>query len=315
MISDKNQSSTAIFILLGFSEYPEFQTLLFLLFLVIYVVSVMGNLGMIAIIAVNPKLHTPMYFFLKHLSIVDFCYSTVVTPKLLENIVAEDRTMSISTCLTQFFFFATCAFTDTFMLAVMAYDRFVAICNPLLYMVIMSQKCCSLLMAAAYSWGVLFSLLFTFSLLTLSFCGTNIINNFVCDYSGILYNACSDKHFSELILFIFANFNMFSTLIVIISSYIFIFVTVMKMHSVRARHKAFSTCGSHLTAVGVFYGTVLFLYCIPNTKSSWFTKNVGSVFYAVVIPMLNPLIYTLRNNEVKNTLRKLINKQKKMMSL
>ncbi|XP_074130770.1 olfactory receptor 5D18-like [Sminthopsis crassicaudata] len=307
MITDRNQSAApVIFVLLGFSDYPEFQILLFLIFLVIYVITVMGNLGMIAIIAVNPKLHTPMYFFLKHLSFVDFCYSTIVTPKLLENLVAEDRAISFSACITQFFFAANCALTDTFMLAVMAYDRFVAICNPLLYMVIMSQKRCTLLMAAAYSWGTLFSLLFTYSLLVLSFFGTNIINNFICDYSGILSSSCSDKHFSELILFIVANFNMFSTLMVIISSYIFIFVTVMKMHSIRAKCKAFSTCASHLMAVGMFYGTVLFLYCIPHAKSTWFTNKLGSVFYTVVIPMLNPLIYSLRNNEVKETFKKLL---------
>ncbi|XP_027702556.1 olfactory receptor 5D18-like [Vombatus ursinus] len=306
MISDRNQSAAVIFILLGFSDYPEFQILLFLVFFAIYVITVMGNLGMIVIIIMNPKLRTPMYVFLKHLSFVDFCYSTAVTPKLLENLVSEDRTMSIPTCITQYFFIGNCALTETFMLAVMAYDRFVAICNPLLYMVVMSQKRCALLMAAAYSWGILFSLLFTYSLLILSFCGTNTINNFVCEYSGILSASCSDKHFSQLIVFIFANFTMLSTLVVIFTSYVFIFVTVMKIHSARARHKAFSTCASHLTAVGIFYGTVLFLYLIPNTKSSWFTIKVGSVFYTVVIPMLNPLIYSLRNNDVKETLRKLM---------
>ncbi|XP_074131676.1 olfactory receptor 5D18-like [Sminthopsis crassicaudata] len=307
LISGRNHSAApVILILLGFSDSPEFQILLFLIFLTIYVITVIGNVGMIAIIIMNPKLHTPMYFFLKHLSFVDFCYSTAVVPKLLENLMAEDRTVSFSACITQFFFFVTCALTDNFMLAVMAYDRFVAICKPLLYLVIMSQKRCVLLMAAAYIWGTLFTLTFTYSLLTLSFCGTNIIDNFVCEYSGILYASCSDKHFSELILFIVANINMLSTLMAIISSYIFIFVTVMKMHSVRARHKAFSTCASHLTAVGLFYGTVIFLYCIPNTKNSWFTAKLGTVFYAVVIPMLNPLIYSLRNNEVKEALKKLV---------
>ncbi|XP_074132239.1 olfactory receptor 5D18-like [Sminthopsis crassicaudata] len=307
LISGRNHSAApVILILLGFSDSPEFQILLFLIFLTIYVITVIGNVGMIAIIIMNPKLHTPMYFFLKHLSFVDFCYSTAVVPKLLENLMAEDRTVSFSACITQFFFFVTCALTDNFMLAVMAYDRFVAICKPLLYLVIMSQKRCVLLMAAAYIWGTLFTLTFTYSLLTLSFCGTNIIDNFVCEYSGILYASCSDKHFSELILFIVTNINMLSTLMAIISSYIFIFVTVMKMHSVRARHKAFSTCASHLTAVGLFYGTVIFLYCIPNTKNSWFTAKLGTVFYAVLIPMLNPLIYSLRNNEVKEALKKLV---------
>ncbi|XP_027702505.1 olfactory receptor 5D18-like [Vombatus ursinus] len=309
MISDRNQSAAVLFILLGFSDYPEFQILLFLVFLAVYVITVMGNLGMIVIIITNPKLRTPMYVFLKHLSFLDFCYSTSVTPKLLENLVSEDRTMSIPTCITQYFFTDNCALTETFMLAVMAYDHFVAICNPLLYMVIMSEKRCALLMAAAYSWGIFFSLLFTYTILILSFCGTNTINNFVCEYSGILSASCSDKHFSQLIFFIFINFTMLSTLVVIFTSYVFIFVTVMKIHSARARHKAFSTCTSHLTAVGIFYGTVLFLYLIPNTKSSWFTIKVGSVFYTMVIPMLNPLIYSLRNNDVKETLRNLMTKK------
>ncbi|XP_074087911.1 olfactory receptor 5D13-like [Macrotis lagotis] len=308
MISNRNQSAAVIFILLGFSDYPDFHIFLFLVFLIIYVMTVVGNLGMIAIIIKNPKLHTPMYFFLKHLSFVDFCYSTTVTPKLLENLVAEHRTMSFSNCITQFFFFADSGLTETFMLAVMAYDRFVAICNPLLYTVIMSKKRCALLVTTAYSWGLLFTLIYTYSLLILSFCGTNVINNFICDYSGILFASCSDRHFGELILFIVANFNMLSTLVVIFTSYVFIFITVMKMHSARAWHKAFSTCASHLAAVGIFYGTVLFLYCIPNSKSSNFAFTVGSVVYSVVIPMLNPLIYSLRNSDVKEELRKLIKK-------
>ncbi|XP_072483940.1 olfactory receptor 5D18-like [Notamacropus eugenii] len=312
IISDRNWSTSVIFILLGFSDYPEFHILLFLLFLAIYVITVMGNLGMIAIIIMNPKLHTPMYFFLKHLSIVDFCYSTAVTPKLLENLVPEDKTMSIPTCIMQFFFIANCALTDTVMLGVMAYDRFVAICNPLLCMAVMSQKRWSLFIAAGYSWGILLSLLFTYSLLVLSFCRPKIIDNFVCEYSGILSASCSDKYFSQLILRIVANFNMLSTLMIIFTSYIFISVTVMKMNSAGARHMPFSTCDSHLTAVGIFYGTILFLYCIPNSKSSWFTIKVGSVFYTVVIPMLNPLIHSLKNKDVKETLRKLMDK--KMMS-
>ncbi|XP_016279116.2 olfactory receptor 5D13-like [Monodelphis domestica] len=304
---DRNQSSLVIFVLWGFSDYPEFKIFFFLVFLAIYVITVMGNLGMLIIIIMNPKLHTPMYFFLKHLSFVDFCYSTSVTPKLLENLFAEDRTISITACMTQFFFTANCALTDTFILAVMAYDRFVAICNPLLYMTIMSQKRGSLLMAAAYSWGIFFSLLFTYSLLVLSFCGTNIINNFLCEYSVIISVSCSDRHFSEVMLFIVSNVSMLSTLIIIFTSYIFIFVTVMKMKSARGRQKAFSTCASHLTAVGIFYGAVLFLYCIPNNKKSSVTVKLGSVFYTVIIPMLNPLIYSARNSDVKEKIKKLMN--------
>uniref|UniRef100_A0A5F8GXB5 Olfactory receptor n=1 Tax=Monodelphis domestica TaxID=13616 RepID=A0A5F8GXB5_MONDO len=303
---DRNQSGAVIFILLGFSDYPDLKVPLFLLFLMIYVVTVLGNLGMIVIIRINLKLHTPMYFFLSHLSFVDFCYSTGVTPKLLENLVVEDRKISFGNCITQYFFTATSVLTEAFLLAVMAYDRFMAICNPLLYMVNMSQKRCTLLVTGAYTWGIASSLIFTYSLIILSFCGTNIINNFVCEYSVILSASCSDRHISEMILFILANFNVLSTLLTILTSYILIFVTIIKMHSASGRYKAFSTCASHLTAISIFYGTLLFLYCVPNSKSSWLIIKVTSVFYTMVIPMLNPLIYSLRNNDVKEAVRKIM---------
>nr|XP_020830191.1 olfactory receptor 5D13-like [Phascolarctos cinereus] len=305
--SDKNQSASVIFILLGFSDYPDLQVPLFLVFLTIYVVTVVGNLGMIVIIRITPKLHTPMYFFLSHLSFVDFCYSTGVTPRLLESLIVEDRTISIEACITQFFFTATFVVTETFLLAVMAYDRFIAIYKPLLYSVSMSQKLSALLVAVAYLWGTTSSLIFTYSLIVLSFCGTKVINNFLCEYSVILSVSCSDKHFSEIILFIVANFNALCSLFIILTSYICIFVTILKMHSASGRRKAFSTCASHLTAVTIFYGTILFLYCVPNSKSSWLIVRVTSVFYTVVIPMLNPLIYSLRNKDITETLRKLMN--------
>ncbi|XP_074083988.1 olfactory receptor 1165-like [Macrotis lagotis] len=305
--TDKNQSSEVMFILLGFSDYPDLQVPLFLLFFTIYTVSVVGNVGMIVIIKISPKLHTPMYFFLKHLSVLDFCYSTTVTPKLIENLVVEDRSISIKGCITQFFFAAACVMTEMVMLAVMAYDRLVAICYPLLYSVSMSPKLCSLLVTVAYSWGIISSLIYTYSILALSFCETKIINNFVCEYLVFLAASCSDRHFSETILFILTNLSSICTLTVIFTSYLFIFVTILKMHSASGRYKAFSTCGSHLTAVIIFYGTLFLLYCIPNSKSSGIGVKIGSVFYTVVIPMLNPLIYSLRNKDVKETFRKLLN--------
>ncbi|XP_074083985.1 olfactory receptor 5D18-like [Macrotis lagotis] len=304
--TDKNQSSEVVFILLGFSDYPDLQVPLFLLFLTIYAITVVGNVGMIVIIKISPKLHTPMYFFLKHLSFLDFCYSTVVTPKLIENLVVEDRSISIKCCTTQFFFAAACVMTEMVMLAVMAYDRLVAICYPLLYTVSMSSKLCSLLVTVAYSWGLFTSIIFTYSILILSFCETKIINNFVCEYLVLLSVSCSDTHFSEMLLFIFGNLSAIFTLIIIFTSYLFIFVTILKMHSASGRHKAFSTCASHLTAVTIFYGTLLFLYCIPNSKNTGLVVKIGSVFYAVVIPMLNPLIYSLRNKDVKEIFRKLL---------
>ncbi|XP_040860019.1 olfactory receptor 5D13-like [Ochotona curzoniae] len=302
----QNKSIEILFILVGFSEYPELQVPLFLVFLTIYTVTVLGNLGMILIIRINPKLHTPMYFFLSHLSFVDFCYSTVVTPKLLENLVVEDRTISFPGCILQFSFACVFVVTETFMLAVMAYDRFVAVCNPLLYTVVMSQKLCCLLVAACYSWGILCSLTLTYFLLKLSFRGNNIINNFVCEHAAIVAVSCSDAYINQKIILVSATFNEISSLFIILTSYIFIFITILKMSSTGGRHKAFSTCASHLTAITIFHGTILFLYCVPNSKSSWLMIKVASVFYTVVIPMLNPLIYSLRNKDVKETARKFI---------
>ncbi|XP_053415814.1 olfactory receptor 5D13-like [Nycticebus coucang] len=302
-----NQTAEATFTLLGFSEYADLQVPLFLVFLTIYTVTVLGNLGMIVIIRVNPKLHTPMYFFLSHLSLVDFCYSTTVTPKLLENLVVEDRTISFMGCIMQFFFACIFVVTETFMLAVMAYDRFVAVCNPLLYTVVMSQKLCSLLVAASYSWSIACSLTYTYFLLTLTFCGTNVINNFVCEHAAIVAVSCSDPYINQKIILVSATFNESSSLMIVLTSYVFIFITIMKMPSRGGRHKAFSTCASHMTAIAIFHGTILFLYCVPNSKNSWLMVKVASVFYTVIIPMLNPLIYSLRNKEVKDTVRKLVN--------
>ncbi|XP_072476712.1 olfactory receptor 1165-like [Notamacropus eugenii] len=303
---DKNQSATVMFILLGFSEHPELQMPLFLLFLIIYAVTVVGNVGMIVVIKINPKLHTPMYFFLKHLSFLDFCYSTIIIPKLLENLIVQDRSISIKSCISQFSIGVICVITEMLMLAVMAYDHFVSIRYPLQYTVFMSKKLCALFVTVVYSWGIISSIVLTYSILVLSFCETPIINNFACEYSVFLSASCSAKHFSEKMLFIFANLSAFCTLVIILISYLFIFVTILKMHSVSGKYKAFSTCVSHLTAVTIFYGTIIFLYCIPNSKNSWLVVKVGSVFYLVVIPMLNPFIYSLRNNDVKETFRKIM---------
>ncbi|XP_027276926.1 olfactory receptor 5D13-like [Cricetulus griseus] len=309
ILNESSPDSVLTFILLGFSEYPDLQVPLFLMFLTIYTITVLGNLGMVAIIRLNTKLcNTPMYFFLSHLSFVDFCYSSVVTPKLLENLIVEDRTISFSGCIMQFFFACTFVVTETYMLAVMAYDRFVAVCNPLHYTLAMSPKLCSFLVGASYSWGIMCSLTLTYFLLRLSFQGVNIINNFVCEHAAIVAVSCSDPYISQEIIFVSATFNEVSSLVIILTSYVFIFITVMKMTSIGGRRKAFSTCASHLTAIIIFHATILFLYCVPNTKSSWLMVKVASVFYTVFIPMLNPLIYSLRNKDVKETVRKLITK-------
>ena len=305
ILSERNKTGTT-FSLLGFSDYPELQVPLFLIFLAIYSVTVVGNIGLIVIIRVNPKLHTPMYFFLSHLSFVDFCYSSIIAPKALINLVVEDRTISFQGCLVQFFFFCTFVVTESFLLAVMAYDRFVAICNPLLYTVAMSQTLCAMLVAGSYAWGVVCSLILTCSAIQLSFQGFNTINHFFCEFSSLLSLSCSDTHVNQLLLFVFATFNEISTLLIILTSYAFILVTVLKMRSASGRRKAFSTCASHLTAITIFHGTILFLYCVPNSQNSRHTVKVASVFYTVVISMLNPLIYSLRNKDVKDTVSKLM---------
>ncbi|VFV33565.1 olfactory receptor 5d18 [Lynx pardinus] len=307
-LDEGNQSSVTIFILLGFSEYPHLQAPLFLMFLTIYTVTLVGNLGnigMIVIIKINSKLHTPMYFFLSHLSFVDFCYSSIIVPKTLANLVVEDRTISFPGCIVQYFFFCTFVVAESFLLAVMAYDRFVAICNPLLYTAAMSQKLCAMLVVGSYAWGVACSLILTCSAVRLSFQGFNTINHFFCEFSALLSLSCSDIYINQLLLFIFATFSVVSTLLIILMSYVFILVTILKMRSASGRRKAFSTCASHLTAITIFYGTIVFLYCVPNSKNSRNTVKVASVFYTVVIPMLNPLIYSLRNKDVKDTVSKI----------
>ncbi|XP_014647960.1 PREDICTED: olfactory receptor 5D18-like [Ceratotherium simum simum] len=307
ILDEGNQSSVTTFVLLGFSEYTHLQAPLFLVFLTIYTVTMVGNLVIIVVIKINPKLHTPMYFFLSHLSFLDICYSSVFTPKLLEILVMEDRTISFKGCMAQYFFGCTFVITEMFMLAVMAYDRFVAVCNPLLYTVAMSHKLCTLLVAGTYTCGGICSLTITYSLLDLSFCGSNIINHFGCEYSAILFLSCSDPNFSQMTCLVISIFSETCSLLIILSSYIVIVVTIIKMPSTGGLRKAFSTCASHLTAITIFHGIILLLYCVPNSKSSWLLIKVGTVFYTVMIPLLNPLIYSLRNKDVKETVRKLIN--------
>ncbi|XP_059115318.1 olfactory receptor 1165-like [Peromyscus eremicus] len=306
MFDNRNQTFLTTFFLLGFSEDTMLEVPLFFLFLTIYVIALMGNLGIIVVRKINPKLHTPMYFFLSHLSFLDICYSSVFTPKLLEILVVEHRTISLKGCMAQFFFGCACVITEMFMLAVMAYDRFVAVCNPLLYTVAMSHKLCAFLVAGSYMWGGLCAVMLTYTLTELSYCGPGIINHFGCEYSAILSLSCSDPTFSQLVCLVISIFNETSSLLIILASYVFIVVTIIKMPSKGGLRKAFSTCASHLTAISIFHGVVLLLYCIPNSQNSWLLVKVATVLFTVVIPMLNPLIYSLRNKDVKETVRRLI---------
>ncbi|XP_025308503.1 olfactory receptor 5L1-like [Canis lupus dingo] len=305
-MGEENCTSVTEFILLGLADAPELRVFLFLLFLLIYGVTVLGNLGMIAVIQVSSQLHTPMYFFLSHLSFVDFCYSTIIVPKMLPNILNRDKAISFLGCMVQFYLFCTYAITEVFLLAVMAYDRFVAICNPLLYMVTMSRNLCMELVSCCYLCGTACSLIHLCLALQIPSYRSDVINHFFCDLPPLLSLACSDVTMNELLLYIVATFNELTTILIILTSYLLILITILRMRSAEGRRKAFSTCASHLTAILVFHGTILFIYCRPGSGNSMDADKVATVFYTIVIPMLNPLIYSLRNKDVKEALRKVV---------
>ncbi|XP_062949613.1 olfactory receptor 8K3-like [Cynocephalus volans] len=295
------------FILTGINDRPELQAPLFGLFLIIYVISVVGNLGIIILTKVASRLQTPMYFFLRHLALTDLGYSTTVGPKMLVNFVADQNTISYYFCATQLAFFLVFIVSELFILSAMSYDRYVAICNPLFYTIVMSQRVCRLLVAIPYLYCTFVSLLVTIKIFTLSFCGYNIIRHFYCDSIPLLSLLCSNTQEIELIILILAAFDLISSLLVVLVSYLLILVTVLRMNSTEGRRKAFSTCGSHLTVVIVFYGTLIFMYVQPKSSHSSDTDKVTSIFYTLVIPMLNPLIYSLRNKDVKYALQRTLN--------
>ncbi|XP_043827286.1 olfactory receptor 8K3-like [Dromiciops gliroides] len=296
------------FILMGITNRPELQGPLFVVFLLNYMATALGNLGLIILLSFDSHLQTPMYFFLRHLAFVDLGYSTAVGPKMLISFMVEKNTISFNGCATQLFFFGIFMASEVFILSTMAYDRYVAICKPLLYMVIMSDTVCWILVAVPYFYGIMLSLLVTIKVFKLAFCKSNILRHFYCDSLPLMSIVCSDTSELELIIVTFAAFSLVSSLLIILTSYLFILVTILRMKSSEGRYKAFSTCGSHLTGVVVFYGTLLFMYLQPHSSHSFDTDKMASVFYTLVIPMLNPLIYSLRNKEVKGSLKRVFQK-------
>ncbi|XP_045872372.1 olfactory receptor 8K3-like [Meles meles] len=287
------------FILMGITDKPELQVPLFGLFLIIYLISVVGNLGMIILTKVDSRLQTPMYFFLRHLAFTDLGYSTTVGPKMLVNFVVDQNTISYYFCAVQLAFFLVFIVSELFILTAMSYDRYVAICNPLLYPVIMSRRVCYVLVAVPYLYSTFVSLIVTINIFSLSFCGYNVISHFYCDCVPLLSLLCSNTQDTEIIILVLAGFDLISSLLIVLVSYLLILVAIIRMNSAEGRHKAFSTCGSHLTVATVFYGTLIFMYVQPESSHSSDTDKVASVFYTLVIPMLNPLIYSLRNKDVK----------------
>ncbi|XP_003462509.1 olfactory receptor 5P6-like [Cavia porcellus] len=304
LLMDGNHTAVTEFILLGLTNDLVLRVILFMIILCIYLVTVSGNLSTIILIRLSSQLHHPMYLFLSHLAFVDIGYSSSVTPNMLVNFLVEINTISHHGCAIQLgsvVFFGT---AECFLLAAMAYDRFVAICSPLLYSTKMSTRVCILLLLVAYLGGFLNACSFTLCFYSLFFCGPNQVNHFFCDFAPLVELSCSDVNIPA----VFPSFSSGSiivvTVFVIAISYIYILITILKMRSTEGRHKAFSTCTSHLTAVTLFYGTITFIYVMPKSSYSTDQNKVVSVFYLVVIPMLNPLIYSLRNKEIKEALKK-----------
>ncbi|XP_032638424.1 olfactory receptor 5AS1-like [Chelonoidis abingdonii] len=308
-MSRGNHTTVTEFILFGLTHCPEVEVVLFVLFLAIYVTTLVGNIGIILLIHISSCLHSPMYFFLSNLAFLDLSYSSAIAPKMLVNFLAQSKTISFTCCAMQMFLFAAFADAECLILAAMAYDRYVAICNPLLYMPIMSRRVCVSLIAGAYISGSVSSLIHTSLTFSLSFCGSNVINHFFCDIPPLLALSCSDTHINELLLFALCGFIQMSTFLVILISYAYVLAAILRIHSTEGRHKAFNTCTSHLIAVALFYGTLLFVYLRPSSSYSLDADKVVSVFYTVVFPMLNPLIYSLRNMEVKDALIRILERK------
>ncbi|XP_008827518.1 olfactory receptor 502-like [Nannospalax galili] len=309
LLGDGNHTAVTQFILVGLTDNPVLRVILFIIILCLYLVTLSGNLSTILLIRISPQLHHPMYFFLSHLASTDIGYSSTVTPNMLVNFLVERNTISYLGCAIQLGSAAFFGTFECFLLAVMAYDRFVAICSPLLYSTKMSTQVCTLLVVGSYVSSFLNASCFTFSFFSFSFCGPNRVNHFFCDFSPLVELCCSDVRVFAIVTSFSGGTVTVITMLVTAISYIYILITILKMRSTEGRQKAFSTCTSHLTAVTLFYGTTTFIYVLPKSSYSSDQNKVASVFYTTVIPMLNPLIYSLKSNEIKNAFKRQLSKK------
>uniref|UniRef100_A0A8D1R9W1 Olfactory receptor n=1 Tax=Sus scrofa TaxID=9823 RepID=A0A8D1R9W1_PIG len=301
-----NQSLTVEFVLTGFADHPELRTILFLVFLAIYLITMVGNLGLVALICTERHLHTPMYIFLGNLALMDSCCSSAITPKMLENFFSKDRMISLHECMAQWYFLCLAETADCFLLAAMAYDRYVAICNPLMYHSMMSNKLCIKMTTGAYIAGNLHSMIHVGFLFRLTFCRSPQINHFFWDVLPLYRLSCVDPYLNELMIFIFSGSVQTFSITIVIISYLFILFTIFTMKSTKGRGKALSTCASHFLSVSIFYGSLLFMYIRPNSVNEEDKDLPLAIFYTLVIPLLNPFIYSLRNKEVINVMKKMI---------
>ncbi|KAB1254790.1 Olfactory receptor 147 [Camelus dromedarius] len=303
-----NDSSLTEFILLGLTQEPELQLPLFFIFLGIYMVTVVGNIGLIILIGLNPHLHTPMYYFLFNLSSIDLCYSSVITPKMLMSF-ANQHVISYAGCMAQLYFFSFFVIDECCILTSMAYDRYVAICKPLLYKVTMSHQVCLLLTVGSYAMGLVGAMAHTGCMLRLSFCDGNVINHYMCDIPPLLRLSCTSTYINELVVFIVVGINVIVPSLTISISYTLILSSILRIRSTEGRSKAFSTCSSHIIVVSLFFGSSAFMYLKPFPAGSLDQDKVTTVFYTIVGPMMNPFIYSLRNKDVQVALSKTLRKK------
>ncbi|XP_028914899.1 olfactory receptor 10A7-like [Ornithorhynchus anatinus] len=298
------------FIFLGLSVQPRVQLMLFIIFLFFYLLTLAGNVVIITVICMEPQLQTPMYFFLANLSFLDICYTSTNVPQMLSNLVGERKTISFTRCATQMYFSLSFGMIECILLGVMAYDRYVAICHPLHYTVIMNRAMCVQLGMTSWISSFLSSLVINALTSSLPYCGPNVVNHFFCEVPTVLRLACTDTTLPEMVVFVFSIIIVFIPFLLIVVSYAHILLSVLRRQSTTGRRRAFSTCVSHLTVVALFYGTAIFVYMRPQSGASQASGKVIALVYTVITPMLNPLIYSLRNQEVKGALRKVIDRQK-----
>ncbi|XP_036921917.1 olfactory receptor 8B12-like [Sturnira hondurensis] len=298
-----NTSSVTEFILAGLTQQPGLQLPLFFLFLGFYVITMLGNLSLVTLIWLNSHLHIPMYFFLFNLSFIDFSYSSTIIPKMLMSFVSRNI-ISYTGCMTQLFFFCFFVISECFILSAMAYDRYVAICKPLLYTLTMSPQVCSFLLVGVYGMGALGALTHTGNMLFLTFCGENLVNHYVCDILPLLELSCNSSYMNTLVVFTVVAVCIGASIVTIFLSYGFILSSIFHISSAEGRSKAFSTCSSHIIAVSLFFGSGIFAYLKPPSIIPLDQGKVCTLFYTIVVPMLNPLIYSLRNKDVKLAMKK-----------
>ncbi|NXN63324.1 O11A1 protein, partial [Himantopus himantopus] len=299
-----NKTVITTFLLLEFGNIPEMQPFLFLLFLVIYVVTVICNILIFVLVVADRHLHKPMYFFLCNLSCWETCYSSTILPRMLSSFLTGDKSISIGGCITQFYFFGSLAVPESFLLSVMSYDRYLAVCKPFHYRAVMNSRCCLQLVAWSWMNGCLVMAISCFLISQHSFCGPKFIDHFFCDFTPVIKLSCCDTSLTEMLVFILSSVCALPPFLLTLVSYMCIITTVLRMSSTTGMQKAFSTCFSHLIVITVFYGSLIIFYVLPKTRTVRALNKFFSVFYTVVTPLLNPLIYSLRNREVKDALSK-----------